>query len=159
MADYVIGFIFEGLDIDDPTQIESLADADVVTAEWIDAQRSRLTAVVTHDDAVLAALHFVDAVRHAVETAVPVAVDRDLVSVTDIADRVEVTREAVRHWSAGRRRAGRFPAPVGTPSGSKVWEWSQVHSWLRENLGIWDGLEMPMHEEYATIEHLLHGRS
>lgn len=159
MADYVIELTFEGLDVDDPDQIEMLADADVVTAEWIDAQRSRLTAVITHDDAVLAALQFIDAVRRVVPTAVPIAADRDLVSVTDIADRVGVTREAVRNWSAGKRRAGRFPAPVGTPSGSKVWEWTAVHSWLRDNLGIWDELEMPTHQEYATIEHLLRMRA
>ena len=38
---------------------------------------------------------------------------------------------------------------------SKVWEWSEVHSWLRANLGISDEVEMPTHQEYATIEHML----
>ena len=155
MSDYVIEIIFEGLDIDDPNQIDALAEAEVVTAERIDAQRSLLSAVIMHDGAVLAARSFVEAVLGAVPHAVPVAVDRDLVSVTDIADRVGVTREAVRHWSSGKRRAGRFPTPLGSPSGSKVWEWSAVHAWLRHNLGVWDELDMPTHAEYGEIDHLI----
>lgn len=35
----------------------------------------------------------------------------------------------------------------------------EFHSWLRNNLGIWDELEMPTHQEYTTIEHLLRMRA
>lgn len=89
----------------------------------------------------------------------PVEAHRNLVSVTDIGDRIGVTREAVRNWSSGKRGPGGFPQPVGSPSDYKVWEWSGVHAWLRHHMGIWDGLDMPNHVEYGLIDNKAYLRS
>lgn len=159
MADFFIEVIFGGLDIDDDAQIDALTDAGVMTAEPMDAGLVRMSAVVEHANAVDAALEFIESVVTAVPSATAIRAERDLVSVTDIAHRVGLTREAVRHWSSGKRRSGEFPAPVGSPSGSKIWEWSSVHSWLRTNLGIWDELELPAHADFSKLDHLLQQRA
>jgi hypothetical protein len=63
----------------------------------------------------------------AVPTALPVRVDQDLVSVSDIAHRVGRTRESVRLLADGRRGRGGFPAPSGSSAGGPgSWPWSLV---------------------------------
>jgi hypothetical protein len=58
----------------------------------------------------------------------------NMVTLSAIADRTQVTREAVRLWSNGQRGAGDFPAPVlVTPAGEKVWDWQEVAAWLEVN--------------------------
>jgi hypothetical protein len=68
----------------------------------------------------------------------------ELVSISDIASRADVAPEAVRLWSAGKRRASSlrpFPAPrqvVGSGSGGKamnLYAWREVLSWIREVIG------------------------
>jgi hypothetical protein len=55
----------------------------------------------------------------------------NMVTLAGIADRVGVTREAVRLWATGQRGPGGFPPPViMTPAGEKVWDWQQVACWL-----------------------------
>lgn len=61
-------------------------------------------------------------------------VDRDLVNSTDIAQRVDLTREAVRKWTT----RDDFPQPqavVGKDS-MKIWAWTQVVEWLNSVRGI-----------------------
>ncbi len=158
MADFLIELLFEAVDIDDEAVIDALADAGVLTVEPIGHGLVSMSAVIEHDNAVRAAVDFVADVALAVPQAKPIFANRDLVGVTDIAERVGVTREAVRHWSSGKRRAGRFPLPAGSPGGSKVWEWSAVHAWLRQNLGVWDQLDLPTHAEFAQIDAFVHIR-
>jgi hypothetical protein len=57
-----------------------------------------------------------------------------MVTLAQIAERVGVTREAVRLWSIGQRGSGGFPYPViWTPSGEKLWDWAPVAQWLLHN--------------------------
>ncbi|MFE3083256.1 hypothetical protein ACFXGM_07165 [Streptomyces albidoflavus] len=61
--------------------------------------------------------------------------ERDLVDASEIARRIDRTRENVRQLINGDRRAGNpFPTPLGAPNGKKIWEWGVVNEWLRENL-------------------------
>jgi hypothetical protein len=54
-----------------------------------------------------------------------------MVNLQAIADRVGVTREAVRLWATGRRGAGGFPKPLMvTTGGEQVWDWGQVAPWI-----------------------------
>jgi hypothetical protein len=54
----------------------------------------------------------------------------DLVTATEIAERLGRTRESVRLLASGRRGAGDFPAPVShTKSRSRLWRWSDVLAW------------------------------
>lgn len=53
----------------------------------------------------------------------------DLVTASDIARRSDVSRESVRLWASGERRAG-FPLPFATAGGQKLWSWGDVYPWL-----------------------------
>ena len=55
--------------------------------------------------------------------------DLDLVSLSQIAERLDVTREAVRLWASGKRRDG-FPTPFTSAGQSLLWAWSEVFDWL-----------------------------
>ena len=47
-----------------------------------------------------------------------------------IAERLEVSREAVRLWSENRRGDGAFPAPVMTSGkNTSYWDWLDVLKW------------------------------
>ena len=56
-------------------------------------------------------------------------VDLDLVSLSQIAERLDITREAVRLWASGQRRKG-FPVPFTSAGQSLLWAWSEVYDWL-----------------------------
>jgi hypothetical protein len=135
----------------DETVLAALALAGVLTADQHDEHTIRVTANVEAPNAVRAAVTLINDVRTATP-AKPVMAARDLVNITDIADRVGVTREAVRHWAGGKRRVGEFPRPLDAPGGQKIWEWASVHSWVRLNLGLWDGLTYPNHGELGAID-------
>jgi hypothetical protein len=62
--------------------------------------------------------------------AVGVHCDR-MVNLQGIADRVGVSREAVRLWSTGKRGPGGFPKPVMiTAGGEQIWDWGQAAHWI-----------------------------
>lgn len=53
-----------------------------------------------------------------------------LVSLSDIAERADVTRSAMTQYAKGQRCDG-FPAPVArVTSASPLWEWSEVALWF-----------------------------
>jgi hypothetical protein len=62
-------------------------------------------------------------------------VDRDLMTLADIADRVRLSRESVRRYSVNERGGGGFPPPVNPGrKGSVFYRWSEVAPWLREHV-------------------------
>lgn len=72
---------------------------------------------------------------HQVESVAPLRVVRvepdDIVTMTDIADRLDRTRESVRLLIAGRRGRGGFPSPISrSRERSRLWRWSDVAEWL-----------------------------
>lgn len=68
-------------------------------------------------------------IRRAGATIVRIEPD-PLVSASDIAERAEITRQAVSLYVNGERGDG-FPAPVACISGSRpLWKWSEVAAWL-----------------------------
>lgn len=75
-------------------------------------------------------------------------VDLDLVSLSQIAERLDVTREAVRLWAIGERRKG-FPEPFTSAGQSLLWAWSEVFDWLTEEEIQDDPLPLPIN----LIEH------
>lgn len=53
-----------------------------------------------------------------------------LVSASDIAERADLTRQAISLYANGARGGG-FPPPVACVSGSRpLWKWSEVAAWL-----------------------------
>src|SRR5207342_3670811 len=115
------------------------------------------TAVLDATSALEAADLIVRQVSERVPTATPIRLDDDLVAIPDIAGRIGVTREAVRHWANGERHAN-FPLPRGVVGdGIKVWAWSDVNSWLRENLSFGDSEMFPTAHEAALINAMFAG--
>lgn len=80
-----------------------------------------------------------------------IRLDPDLVSIADIADRLDRTRESIRLTVNGDRGVGGFPPPVGTVGeATRVWEWAAVNDWFRTNVGIGDEESLIDHE-MATL--------
>jgi hypothetical protein len=86
-----------------------------------------------------------DAICSAVECAQKAGakVDRiepdPLVSLSDIAERVEMTRGALTQYAKGQRGKGDFPAPaVRVTSENPLWEWKTVARWFAQTKKIDD---------------------
>lgn len=59
----------------------------------------------------------------------------ELVTMSEIARRLRITREAVRKRVAGLRGPGSFPSPAGSlTSRSPLWRWSDVVRWHGQNM-------------------------
>ena len=58
-----------------------------------------------------------------------IRIDLDLVSLSQISERLDVSREAVRLWASGDRRKN-FPRPFTSAGQSLLWTWSDVYQWL-----------------------------
>lgn len=152
MAHFLFSVIVDGLDAQDDAQVDLLAELpEVLVLSDADG------AVEVHVEIEAPASEA--AVRAAVlilESAAPgVRVERielDLVAASDIAERVEVSRQAVTNWATGRRSGPPFPSPLGRiAGGTRVWAWSQVLPWLQASQHATD------HEtalDYAVIVEL-----
>lgn len=72
-----------------------------------------------------------------------VRVDHDLVDGPEIAERLDVTRQAVQNWAKGTRGSS-FPRPFGFPGGKRVWAWTEIVDWARRERGLdeTDGLSL-----------------
>jgi hypothetical protein len=79
-------------------------------------------------DAVLSAARQVESVRNLrVRRIEP----DDIVTMAEIADRLDRTRESVRLLITGKRGRGGFPAPIShTRDRGRLWRWSDVAEWL-----------------------------
>ena len=85
------------------------------------------------DDAVLSAVADVESVPgvHVVRL-----IDSDLVSMSEIAERTDRTRESIRLLVSGERGPGGFPIPANDPRRPhRVWHWSEVERWMQGALG------------------------
>lgn len=78
----------------------------------------------------VAAAH--EAIAAVVEVgAVVMAVDPDFVTRSEIAERLDASRQAVALWAAGQRQSAvPFPKPV-IQAGATLWCWSDVAAWAR----------------------------
>lgn len=79
----------------------------------------------------------------------------DLVSRQDIADRLDVSRQAVGNWVRGERHHEfPFPAPVNMVAGG-VWLWGDIAVWLRRTGRDSDELEFPTLADHARLDGIL----
>jgi hypothetical protein len=131
---YRVGVVFEGLG-HGSFGLVSVALPEAVLFEAGDVTTVRATISGPGPGAAVSEL--VERVRRAVPTAVPLRVDQDLVSVSDIAQRLGRTRESVRLLVDGKRGSGRFPpATEIVGDGIRVWPWSVVLEWSDKVLGV-----------------------
>lgn len=132
MTTHGFTLIVEGVDINEPDVFDALYeagcdDALIGTTSGIPVMDfSREAASL--DEAILSAI--MDAESVAGLQVVRIA-DLDLVSMSEIAERIGRSRECVRLWVTGARGPGGFPSPVNDPdSRYRFWRWSDVSDWL-----------------------------
>ena len=61
----------------------------------------------------------------------------DLVTAAEIAQKIGISREAVRLYAAGKRGDGMFPAPAHASASNRsvLWRWGEVLDWAMEYFG------------------------
>ncbi|MFT9635650.1 hypothetical protein ACM0CO_25225 [Mycobacteroides abscessus subsp. abscessus] len=69
--------------------------------------------------------------------------DYDLVNTSDIADRINCSRQAIRQYIQGTRGPGGFPARFGHAGHSDIWDWGSVNTWFRDFNGTGDPSYLP----------------
>lgn len=67
----------------------------------------------------------------------PRRVDRDLVDATEIASRVNRSRQNVQQWATGARK-DRFPRPFAVIGQRRVWTWADVAAWANQHVEGFD---------------------
>lgn len=151
-TDFEIAFVVPGLEGAFDPRVSQVEEAmDVVASSH--SRLSVATVIVPGENAV-------EAGRHAAAVLSscglpPVKTYPDLVSRQDIADRLDVSRQAVGNWVRGdRQQANPFPAPVHMVAGS-IWLWGDIVAWLRRTGRECDELEFPTMLDHALLDALL----
>ncbi|BCJ65724.1 hypothetical protein [Polymorphospora rubra] len=129
-----------GVNLDDDVTLELLAE-NLSDLAWSECDGVTLATLYTPaNNPVATALEAARRICHALSDAEVLDVHQDLVSVSDVAFRLGVSREAVRLWVEGLRGPGGFPPPAGVIGNgrSKVWPWAAVNEWAHRNYRIGD---------------------
>lgn len=133
MPEYEFTLVFHGALDDDAVDALFEAGCDDATVGEVDG--------VGYADFVREAPSFGDALRSAieqVESVQGVTVSRvepdDLVTLSEIAQRLGRSRESVRLLAAGERGTGDFPPPVShLKARTRLWRWSEVAAWAQRH--------------------------
>lgn len=84
------------------------------------------------------------------------AVQKDLVSLSDIAARVGYSKQAIQKWTVQKEL--NFPLPISTiGSGQKIWDWLDVCEWLFDAKSIDMDEDLPTHNQVIQIDACLAG--
>lgn len=161
MTDKILELIVEGVDREDPSTRALIAE------HLGDLGWGAVNSVVTvglvgdFDDVVCEASLIARRVAHGLPGARVARWYDDLVTTGEIANRVGVTREAVRLWANAKRGPKTFPQPfafVGlTDRPAPVWPWGRVSEWLDANGQAGDGVQYPTDMQIAEINAILAG--
>lgn len=138
------------LDLDDGAVVDRLEAFDNATFDRVDGL-SHVTVYVEDGQSVVdTVLETTRRLANTVAGAKAVRVDPDLVTISDIAARVGVSREAVRLWTRGTRKP--FPIQFDTiGADQRVWRWVEVVEWLEWAKAIDMDEDLPT---VADIEHI-----
>lgn len=131
MIDTSFTLVVEGLDLDDPDQVDALWSPTFQVTPMSSGTLELIT-VEGGTDCPEKLVH--EAVTHIRAAGVTVVrVDLDLVNANTISENADVTRQAVTNWVSGIRGDGRFPTPYTTIGPNRIWDWYSVREWLSEN--------------------------
>lgn len=129
-----VPFIVKNVDLENVQHLAIISESlsDLGWAE--EAGYTVATAFVSASKPVDEALQVARKIQNSIAGSVIERLCHDLVAVTEVAERVGVSREAVRKWS--QSAALGFPVPeavvvTGAKDPMKVWRWSEVVDWLR----------------------------
>ncbi len=133
-----IPLVVTGVNLDDHATLDTLAQQ-LDDLLWTESAAGVTATVFADADPTAAALHAARRIYVVFPHALVQRVDPDLVTVSAIASRVGVSRQAVQQWVSANR-IPLFPAPfdVLEPEEKpvKVWRWAEVTPWLREVKGL-----------------------
>jgi hypothetical protein len=139
------------LNLEDATTIDRLADFDNATFEQVDALAFITVYVEEGQSVVATVLEATRKLANKIRGAVAMRAHPDLVTTSDIASRVGVSREAVRKWIKGSRKP--FPIHFDTVSSDqRVWRWVEVVEWLRDAKAIDMDEDLPSLADIAHID-------
>ncbi|QVQ51508.1 hypothetical protein J4H86_22355 [Spiractinospora alimapuensis] len=154
MSEYEFIFVLSGISLEDDEAVNTLTtELDAL----LSSQRGMLRMTVTGEgsNAVSAAIATAQKAHELVDDVRFVRLDRDLVGVSDIADRIGRSRQNVDQWVRGQRcPSGPFPEPEAMVGASPVWLWADINAWLRP-LGLDDGERRPTREQMNRIDLVL----
>lgn len=137
-----------GLDIKNKSQLKQLKSDAITVVPFASDGLTMLDIELAAESPELAFFEFKTFLNRYASKIKIKRIDLDLVSLSQIAERLDVTREAVRLWSTGERRQD-FPAPFTSAGKSLLWAWSDVFDWLTEEEIQDDPLPLPIN----LIEH------
>ncbi|MEU3772380.1 hypothetical protein AB0F11_04020 [Streptomyces sp. NPDC032472] len=149
--EFEFNFIVDGISVDDELALHALYEN---FDALLFAQSEREVLVITGegDNPVVAAHSVINGLKSALPQVSILRLDADLVGVSDIATRVNRTRQNVAQWVAGIRGDGDpFPPSEGVVGRSQVWRWAEVNEWL-ERQGLGDGVRRPNRDEALMID-------
>ncbi|GAA5063395.1 XRE family transcriptional regulator [Nocardia callitridis] len=156
--EFEIAFVIEAVEADDPRidqVMETLPGTTISGALGLTVA----TTLIDAHAAIEAGLHAAKALAAA--GLAPVRTYQDLVSRQDIADRLDVSRQAVGNWVRGERQnSWPFPAPITLTSGG-AWLWTTVVGWV-EATGVADLSEskLPTLADHCALDVMIrHGLS
>lgn len=138
MPEYTFSLLVHGLDVDSDRDVSTFfaAGCDDATLERRgDASVATFyRAAVSPSEALSSAIRDIKSIGKDVYFE---SIDPDLVSLPDIAARLDVSHETVRNWAGARplQSAGPFPTCVGVVGqGMAIWRWADVVEWLRSHV-------------------------
>lgn len=150
MMGYSFSFVVPTLDLDDEAMLERLHTLPFAAYPQM-SNGVRLVSVVSEErNAYRAAGVALDGLKSCGLLVESIAID--FVTISDMSDRCDVSRETVRLWTTGARRKG-FPDAVGEAGSSAVWDWARVFPWLKSERIAIDDLydEEPLPAEIRAI--------
>lgn len=152
---FKVNLVIEGVDILSDDFDESPA-AEFQDVQWQSVAGVTLACLYTEGDPVADACTFTRRLEYADAGRVTRVFD-ELVNLSEIAHRLDVTRQTVRFWAEGTRGPGDFPIPDhahgqhGSKGPMKVWRWADVNCWLA-NLGLDDGLDYLTRRQVIEVD-------
>lgn len=154
-----IPLVVSGVDLDDEPTLDMIA-SHLDDLLWAESAGVVTATVFADGDAVRAAVEAAARITAVLDSAVVTHVDPDLVAITTIAQRVGVSRQAVRKWvtSAG---AVPFPPPFGVLDAEgrpvRIWRWSDVARWLETTKGWTAEARVGLEDSTRIDAHLASG--
>lgn len=131
MSSYGFAWVVEDFDMDDDPTLDRLYETFEDVSAGSVAGRVTVEFVVEATGPSEALFNTLARFSEAFPHVRVLRLDRDLVSIPDVADRTDRTPESVRLLVNGKRGPGGFPTPVGAlGGGTRVWEWAAVVEWL-----------------------------
>lgn len=140
------------LDLDDHTLDDRLEEFDNATFSEIDGLAFITIYVEGGQSVVDTVLEATRKLSNKIPGAIAKRVHPDLVTTSDIAHRVGVSREAVRKWVKDPRH--RFPSQFDniTAGAQRVWRWVEVAEWLVKAKSIDMDEDLPSLDDIAHID-------